>query len=117
MTRPLSLGFVSSWFQPHMDFMPHGYCFMWNTGLIWTHALSDGLIFLSYASISLTLAYFARRRNDLPFQWMFLLFGTFILACGFTHALEVWTLWHADYWLLGGVKVVTAITSLATAIL
>lgn len=116
-TQTLQLGFASSWFQPHTSFMPHGFCFMWNAGLIWTHALSDGLIFLSYASISLTLAYFVRRRSDLPFQWMFLLFGTFILACGFTHALEIWTLWHADYWLLGGVKVITAIASVATAIL
>jgi len=46
---------------------------------------------------------------------MFLLFGTFIIACGTTHVMEVWTLWHPDYWLSGAIKVLTAIASLYTA--
>jgi PAS domain S-box-containing protein len=31
--------------------------------------------------------------------------------------MEVWNLWHADYWLAGAVKVVTALASVSTAIL
>jgi len=31
--------------------------------------------------------------------------------------MEVWTLWHADYWLSGAVKAVTALASVPTAIL
>jgi PAS domain S-box-containing protein len=31
--------------------------------------------------------------------------------------MEVWNLWHAQYWLAGGLKAVTAIASVATAIL
>jgi PAS domain S-box-containing protein len=99
------------------DFMPHGYCYLWNTKLIWLHVVSDTLIFLSYLSIPFTLVYFARRRRDLPFNWMFLCFGTFIVACGFTHAMEIWTLWHANYWLSGVVKAITALASVPTAIL
>jgi PAS domain S-box-containing protein len=57
------------------------------------------------------------RRTDLPFDWMFLAFGIFILACGATHAMEVWNLWHADYWLAGAIKAITAIASLLTAAL
>jgi PAS domain S-box-containing protein len=98
-------------------FMPHGYCYMWNTGLIWLHLVSDALIFLSYLSIPFTLVYFIRRRRDVPFHWMFLLFGTFIVACGFTHAMEIWTLWHASYWLSGAVKAITALASVPTAVL
>src|SRR6202051_3546021 len=98
-------------------FMSHGYCYMWVPGLVWLHVISDSLIALAYLSIPFTLAYFVRRRTDLPFNWMFLCFGVFILACGATHAMEVWNLWHADYWVAGVVKAVTAIASLATAAL
>ena len=99
------------------DFMPHGYCYLWKPGLVWLHVLSDALIALAYFSIPVTLVYFIRKRRDLPFHWMFVSFGIFILACGTTHIMEVWTLWHATYWLSGGIKVVTAMASVPTAIL
>ncbi len=99
------------------DFMPHAFCYMWNTNLIWLHVASDALIFLSYLSIPFTLVYFVRRRRDIPFNWMFLCFGTFIIACGFTHGMEIWTLWRANYWLSGAIKAVTALVSVPTAIL
>jgi len=98
-------------------YMPHGYCFLWNRGLVGLHVISDSLIALSYLSIPFTLGYFVRKRRDLPFHWMFLCFGVFILACGITHAMEVWTLWHADYWVSGSIKALTALASVATAIL
>jgi PAS domain S-box-containing protein len=98
-------------------FMPHGYCYMWDPGLVWLHVVSDSLIALSYLSIPFTLGYFVRKRRDLPFHWMFACFGIFILACGATHAMEVWTLWHADYWVSGSIKAITAMASVPTAIL
>ncbi|HZW80362.1 MAG TPA: PAS domain S-box protein, partial [Candidatus Deferrimicrobiaceae bacterium] len=99
------------------DFMPHGYCYLWNARLVWLHVVSDSLIALAYFSIPITLVYFIRKRRDLPFNWMFVCFGVFILACGATHAMEVWTLWHANYWLSGGVKAITALVSVPTAVL
>jgi PAS domain S-box-containing protein len=99
------------------DFMPHGYCYLWNPGLVWLHVVSDALIALAYFSISVTLIYFIRKRRDLPFHWVFVSFGMFILACGATHTMEVWTLWHGNYWLSGAIKAVTAMASVPTAIL
>lgn len=99
------------------DFMPHGYCYLWNPGLVWLHVISDALIAIAYFSIPFTLIYFIRKRRDLPFHWMFVCFGMFILACGATHTMEVWTLWHANYWLSGAIKAVTAMVSVPTAIL
>src|SRR5713101_4159966 len=99
------------------DFMPHGFCYSWNAGLVWLHVISDSLIALSYLSIPVTLVYFIRKRRDLPFNWMFVAFGVFILACGATHAMEVWTLWHGTYWLSGAIKAITAMASVPTAIL
>ena len=90
-------------------------CYLWTPGLVWLHALSDALIALAYYSIPLTLLLFVRRRRDLPFHWIFISFGVFIVACGTTHALEVWTLWNATYWFSGMVKAITAAASLVTA--
>ena len=98
-------------------FMAHGYCYLWNTNLVWLHVISDSLIGLAYLSIPITLVYFIRKRRDLPFNWVFACFGVFILACGATHLMEVWNLWHANYWLSGAVKAITAAASVTTAIL
>lgn len=75
-------------------------------------------ITVAYLSIPLTLVYFVRKRRDVPFNWMFVCFGVFIVACGAaTHALEIWNLWHAPYWLAGLVKAITAAASVPTAVL
>jgi PAS domain S-box-containing protein len=44
------------------------------------------------------------------------MFGGFILACGTTHILGIWTLWRPVYWLDGSVKAITAGLSVATAV-
>jgi PAS domain S-box-containing protein len=99
------------------EFMPHGHCYLWQPGIVWLHVLSDATIAACYTSIPFTLLYFARRRRDLPFHWMFLCFGLFIIACGATHVMEIVTLWNPVYWVSGSVKVVTALASLPTAVL
>jgi signal transduction histidine kinase len=91
-------------------------CYTWRPGLIRLHVISDALIGLTYFSIPVTLVYIKRKRRDLPFGWMLLLFGLFIVACGATHWMEVWTMWHPQYWLAGVVKAVTAAASVPTAI-
>jgi two-component system, LuxR family, sensor kinase FixL len=98
-------------------FMPHGYCYLWTPNLIGLHVVSDSLIALSYLSIPITLVHFTRKRRDIPFSWMFLCFGAFIVACGGTHLMEVWTIWFPSYWLAGALKAVTAGASVITAIL
>lgn len=97
-------------------FIPHGHCYLWQPELVWLHILSDSLIALAYYSIPITLVYFVRQRQDLPFNWIFLLFGTFIVACGTTHLMEIWTLWHPTYWLSGFIKAMTAMASVYTAL-
>ena len=99
------------------EFMPHGMCFLWRPELIWLHAISDSLIALSYYSIPFALLYILAHRRDLAFPRVFVLFAAFILACGTTHVMGVWTLWHPDYWLDGGIKLATAGVSVLTAVL
>ncbi len=97
-------------------FIPHGHCYLWNPNLVGLHLVSDALIALAYYSIPLTLVYFVRRRKDLPFNAIFWMFSLFIVACGTTHLLAIWTLWHPAYWLSGSVKALTAGISVFTAI-
>jgi signal transduction histidine kinase len=99
------------------QFLPHAYCYLYNRNLIALHVVSDAVIWLSYVAISLTLVYMVyRTRREIPFSWMFLAFGIFIIACGFTHLMEMIVLYKPVYWLSGAVKVVTAIASVITAI-
>jgi PAS domain S-box-containing protein len=98
--------------------MPHGYCLRWQPGLLFMHVGSDLAIGLSYFTISALLLVLVRKhRQQIPFGWVFVAFGAFIVACGVGHLVDIWTLWRADYWLSGGVKVTTAIASLVTAAL
>jgi PAS domain S-box-containing protein len=98
-------------------FMPHGMCYLWRPGVLSLHVASDALITLAYASIPFTLVYFVRKRKDLEFSWIFVCFAIFIIACGTTHAMEIWVIWHPNYWLSGGIKAITALASVPTAIL
>lgn len=99
------------------SFMPHGYCFLWKPGLLWLHIISDALIAIAYYSIPLTLLYFVSKREDFPFKGLLVLFGLFIISCGTGHLMEIWTLWHPDYWLSGAVKAFTGFISVYTAII
>ena len=100
------------------NFLPHLYCYLGKPGLVWTHVIADSCIGLAYFTISATLAYLVQKgRRDIPFHWMFLAFGSFIIACGGTHFMEVVTVWIPVYVLSASLKVVTALVSLTTAVL
>jgi len=98
------------------QYLPHGGCYLWQSELVGLHAVSDGLTALSYFVIPIAIIYLIRKRNDLPFQYIFLLFGAFIIACGMTHAMEIITLWYPIYWVSGVIKLITALISLFTVI-
>ena len=97
-------------------YMPHGYCLSWSPPLIYTFVVSDTLIFLSYLSMPIALAYFAWRRSDFPYRWLLWLFAVFIVACGSTHLFDVIVLWWPVYRLDALLKVVTALASVFTAV-
>jgi signal transduction histidine kinase len=99
------------------NFLPHGFCYLWDPHLLWTHVVADFLIGAAYVTISISLAWLVHRvRSDIPFSWAFVAFGLFIITCAATHFMEIWTLWEPVYWTSGAVKVVTAVASVATAV-
>jgi len=98
------------------SFAPHGYCLLWNPQLIWTHVVSDALIGVAYFSIPVVIAHFLTQRRDIAFSWIVWMFAIFIMACGMTHFLSIWTLWHPDYGIEALVKALTAAASVVTAV-
>ncbi|MEG3846809.1 PAS domain S-box protein [Microcoleus sp. herbarium19] len=97
------------------NYIPHGHCYLWQRELVALHIVSDSAIAIAYFSIPLSLLYVVFKRKDLPFRNIFWLFGAFILSCGTTHAMDVWTLWHPVYWLSGSLKLIAAAISAYTA--
>jgi len=95
--------------------MPHGYCYLWDPRILWLNVVSDGLITLSYYTIPIILIYFINKNRNIPFNRIFWMFGTFILACGTTHLMEIWNVWHGNYMLAGVIKGATAAVSVLTA--
>src|ERR1700737_3308601 len=94
---------------------PHGICLLWEPELIWLHVVSDALIAMAYFSIPFALAIFVSKRRDLKFGWIYWSFGIFIMACGLTHILAIYTLWVPVYGIEGLVKAATAVASVVTA--
>ncbi len=97
-------------------YMPHGHCYLWQTPLVSLYVTSDLLIALAYFSIPAMLVYFVSQRKDVPFSQVFVLFGTFIVLCGLGHLLDIWTVWHPAYWVVGLERALTALISCYTAL-
>jgi two-component system, sensor histidine kinase and response regulator len=98
------------------QYIPHGHCYLWQTPLVWLHIVSDALVAIAYFSIPAMLIYFVRKRDDIPFSKVFMLFGAFIVLCGTGHLLDIWTLWHPAYWVSGVERALTALVSCYTAL-
>ncbi len=98
------------------SYMAHGYCLLWQPWLIAVHAGADIATALAYFAIPAAIVIFLRRRRDLAFPSLALLFAAFILLCGLTHVMGAVTLWLPVYELQGAVKLATALVSIATAI-
>jgi signal transduction histidine kinase/CheY-like chemotaxis protein len=106
---------LGKWLFDSSGLTAHGFCLLWEPGLIWTYAISDTVTALAYFSIPATLLVVARQRRDLVFRPLLWLFAAFILLCGTTHWLDLLTLWVPVYGLEGLVKALTASVSLVTA--
>ena len=97
-------------------YIPHGHCYLWQTPLVSLFVVSDALIAIAYFSIPVMLIYFVRKRGDLPFSKIFVMFGAFIVLCGIGHLLDILTLWYPAYWVSGIERALTALVSCYTAL-
>jgi signal transduction histidine kinase len=107
---------LNDWLFGASGVTPHGFCLLWETGLVWLFAISDTVIALAYFSIPLALVIVGKRRGDLIYRPLLWLFAGFILLCGASHWLDVMTIWTPIYGFQGIVKAATAAASAFTAI-
>jgi diguanylate cyclase (GGDEF)-like protein/PAS domain S-box-containing protein len=102
------------------NYLPHRFCYLSQPGLVWTNVITDGLIAGSYAVIFGCLFWLVNKLRILPelrgYLWIFVSFGTFVLACGLTHLMEVVTVWWPFYPLSATAKVICAAVSIPTSI-
>ncbi|KAH0744158.1 hypothetical protein KY290_032151 [Solanum tuberosum] len=53
--------------------------------------ISDFFIAIAYFSIPIELVYFVQKSAVFPYRWVLVQFGAFIVLCGATHLINLWT--------------------------
>lgn len=94
--------------------MPHGMCFSWDERVLVARVTADVVIAIAYFTIPAMLFGLSRGGLGRSFRPFLLMFAAFILACGATHVMDVWTIWVPSYRLDAIVRLVTAALSVAT---
>ncbi|XP_057738471.1 ethylene receptor 1 isoform X2 [Arachis stenosperma] len=82
--------------------------------------ISDFFIALAYFSIPLELIYFVKKSAVFPYRWVLVQFGAFIVLCGATHLINLWTFTvhtRTVAMVMTAAKVLTAVVSCATALM
>jgi hypothetical protein len=123
------------------DYLPHQFCLRLDGHLMWLFIAGNFMIALSYFVIpacllALLLAFStsevlrAQLRHRMyivlstpanfliavkQIEWLLGLFAAFIFLCGWTHILDIITLYVPVYWQQGVVLLLTGIVSLTTA--
>ena len=96
------------------NFEPHGQHFTNTPILFWVFIVANLLTFTAYILIPTALLYFVRKRKDLIFTSIFLLFGAFIVLCGIHHLLHTITFWYPIYGIEAVNDMIMAVVSIGT---
>jgi diguanylate cyclase (GGDEF)-like protein len=99
------------------SFMPHGHCLQWLPALLFLHVSGDVLTVIAYSVIPIALIYLVRKRTDLAFNWIFIMFAAFIFLCGLSHFTSLINIWQGFYYIEGIAKFTTGLVSIFTAIM
>lgn len=82
--------------------------------LLWAIISGNALIFVAYMWIPISLIR-VLRSHTVPLPLLWLLGGSFVLCCGFTHAIGALVIFRAYYGLEAGLLIMTAAVSLLAA--
>jgi len=94
-----------------------GHYYLCQLKLAWLDAISNSAIAFAYYLIPIMVVCSARKRQDLPFQWIYRLITTLVVIGSTIELIEAWRLWRLQYWLLGLLKAITAFGLLCAMIL
>ena len=95
--------------------MPHGHCLLWRWDLLFLHLGGDVMTGIAYSLIPFGIFYFLRKRKDLEFDGLAVLFACFIAFCGASHLAGIVNVWHGYYFIEGAIKFATGLVSIVTA--
>lgn len=107
--------FIEHFFSTE-GFLPNGHVYMWEPFAFWLTVSADLLIALSYFAIPVALHQVYRRRRDLLYRPIYLLFAACILLCGLTHVFSVIGMWLPYYRVEGALKLLTGSVAAITAV-
>ncbi|MBI5456880.1 HAMP domain-containing histidine kinase [Candidatus Kaiserbacteria bacterium] len=107
------IDFLTYVFSPG-NFEPHGAHFGNVPELQWVLVGANTLTFISYTLIPIALIYFVRKRRDLVFGKVFVLFGAFIVLCGLHHMVHVISFWYPLFGLQALIDALMAVVSFFT---
>lgn len=96
--------------------MPHEHCFLWAQDLVPVYIIANLLIFSSYLTIAITLLVLWIKRQDYTYSRVAMIYGYFILLCGFGHLAMVINMFKGYYIFETYWHVLTAIVSVMAAI-
>ena len=97
--------------------LPQDGDYIWTKSLMALPLISEVLMVLAYSLIFFTLVCFLLKRKNLKLRWLLAGFAVFVLAFGTAQLLEIWNARHATYWFPGTVQAITALASVAAAML
>lgn len=102
------------------DFMPRSHCGPgWTGFLVFWNKVFEFSIFLSYISITLSILIFfraPRKKWQLPFKVVYVLFMLFIFGCGLTHLMGFTMFYRPAYRLDTALLGATSVFSVMTAV-
>jgi signal transduction histidine kinase len=91
------------------------HCGHWTEFHGWLYIVSDLMVWLAYFLIPvIILKYFLKKRADIKFHGIYILFAAFILLCGSTHFLDAVMFWVPMYRFNALVRFLTGVVSLFT---
>ncbi|MBK0380480.1 sensor histidine kinase [Mucilaginibacter segetis] len=96
------------------DWPPRWHCGTWTDFHGWLYILSDVGIWASYFAIPILILRLLRKRKDIPFHKIFLLFVAFIMLCGLTHLMDAIIFWWPAYRIGALLRFATAVVSATT---
>jgi hypothetical protein len=103
-------------FREFSQYMPHGMCLLWDPWVLTLWAGADILIVLAYFATPFALFRVLLMPKDIKQCGLIILFASFILLCGVTHGLSVFTIWVPIYPLQGMIKLMAGLVSATTAV-
>jgi PAS domain S-box-containing protein len=107
---------LTNWLSPSSELNQHSACSLWDSGLIWTHVLSDIASGLAALSIGIVLFLVAQQRRNPIFRRVLWLFAAFSLLNAGSQRVDVLALWGPTHGLEALVQALTATASVGTAI-